>query len=104
MSRTGQPYDNAVMESFFASLKAEKRHNKRFDSFQQAESALLHYIEGFYNRTRLHSTLGYLSPDAYERIYWQQQQALQQPTHSPQQHSHNSNNCADKEKARAAVA
>jgi len=104
MSRTGQPYDNAVMESFFASLKEEQPHNKRFDSFQQAESALLHYIEGFYNRTRLHSTLGYLSPDAYERIYWQQQQALQQPTHSPQQHSHNSNNCADKEKARAAVA
>lgn len=104
MSRTGQPYDNAVMESFFASLKEEKRHAKRYTSYQQAESALLAYIEGFYNRTRLHSTLGYLSPDAYERNFRQQQQVSQQPTHRPHRRSHNNKNCAHKEKAKAVLA
>lgn len=101
MSRTGQPYDNAVTESFFASLKEEQRHAKRYTSYQQAESALLAYIEGFYNRTRLHSTLGYLSPDACEHIYWQQQRVSQQPTH---RRSHNHKNCADKEKAKTVLA
>lgn len=101
MSRTGQPYDNAVMESFFATLKEEKLHHERYANYQQAESAVLRYIEGFYNRTRLHSTLGYLSPDAHERNYRQQQRALQQTT---DHRSHNNKNCPDKEKAKAAFA
>jgi putative transposase len=103
MSRTGQPYDNAVMESFFASLKEEQLHHARFATYAQAESALLHYIEGFYNRTRLHSTLGYLSPDAYEHNYQQLQQAPQRPLHRRTLNTNNKN-CPDKEKAKAAFA
>jgi len=101
MSRTGQPYDNAVMESFFATLKEERLHHERYASVQQAESAILGYIEGFYNRIRLHSTLGYLSPDAYEQNHRQRQRALQQ---SPDRRRHNKKNCPDKEKAKAAFA
>ncbi|MGV0977275.1 MAG: IS3 family transposase [Azonexus sp.] len=101
MSRTGQPYDNAVMESFFATLKEEQLPARRYATVQQAESALLRYIEGFYNRTRLHSTLGYLSPDAYERNYRQRQRALQQPADRP---SNNNQNCPDKETAQAPFA
>ena len=100
MSRTAQPYDNAVMESFFATLKEEKLHHARYATYQQAESALLHYIEGFYNRTRLHSTLGYRSPDAYEYNDRQRQHALHPPTNRRYHH----NNCPDKEKAKAALA
>ncbi len=101
MSRTGQPYDNAVMESHFASLKEEQRHPKRFDGYQQAESARLHYVEGFYSRTRLPSTLRHLSPAAYERNYWQQQQALKQQATVP---GSQNNKCADKVKAEAVLA
>jgi transposase InsO family protein len=66
MSRTANCYDNAVMESFFASLKAELVHHARFGSVAQARSTIFHYIEAFYNRKRLHSSLGYLSPNDYE--------------------------------------
>jgi transposase InsO family protein len=66
MSRTANCYDNAVMESFFASLKAELVHCACFVSVDQARLAIFHYIEAFYNRKRLHSSLGYLSPNAYE--------------------------------------
>jgi putative transposase len=66
MSRTANCYDNAVMESFFASLKAELVHHACFVSIGQARLAIFHYIEAFYNRKRLHSSLGYLSPNAYE--------------------------------------
>lgn len=87
MSRTGEPYDNAVMESFFASLKEEHLHSMRFVTFQQAESALLRYVEGYYNRTRLHSTLNYLTPDAYEAAYWRQQPAVTTTTQQQRQHN-----------------
>ena len=66
MSRTANCYDNAVMESFFASLKAELVHHRRFDSVAQARAEIFHYIEAFYNRQRLHSTLGYRSPNQFE--------------------------------------
>jgi len=68
MSRKGMPYDNAVMESFFASLKHELTHHERFASRDTARTQLFHYIEGFYNRKRLHSSLGYRSPEAFERM------------------------------------
>jgi transposase InsO family protein len=66
MSRVGNCYDNAVMESFFATLKAECAPQP-FASRAQARSAIFEYIEGWYNRVRLHSTLGYLSPLEFEQ-------------------------------------
>ncbi len=65
MSRTGNCYDNAVVESFFATLKTECAH-KVFNSKLEASTAIFEYIEGWYNRQRLHSTLGYLSPVDFE--------------------------------------
>ncbi len=65
MSRRGNCYDNAVMEAFFSSVKAELR--ERFDSRDEATRELFTYIEVFYNQRRRHSTIGYRSPAAYER-------------------------------------
>lgn len=67
MSRKGNCWDNAVMESFFATLKKELIHQRRFRSRAEARSAIFEYIEVFYNRERLHSSLGYVSPADYER-------------------------------------
>jgi transposase InsO family protein len=66
MSRSGNCYDNAFIESFWSSLKYEVVYHQRFASFAQARSAIFHYIEAFYNRTRLHSSLAYRSPIAFE--------------------------------------
>ncbi len=68
MSRKGMPYDNAVMESFFSSLKHELTHHERFASLDEARSMVFDYIEVFYNRQRLHSSLGYRSPDEFEKM------------------------------------
>ena len=65
MSRRGNCYDNAVMESFFSTVKTELAD--RFDSCGEAKMALFDYIEVFYNQRRRHSTIGQLSPAAYER-------------------------------------
>ncbi len=65
MSRTGNCYDNAAMESFFATLKAECA-NRIFNSKLEASSAIFEFIESWYNRQRLHSTLDYLSPVEFE--------------------------------------
>ena len=65
MSRRGDCYDNAVMEAFFSSLKSELAD--RFESCGEAKMALFDYIEVFYNQRRRHSTLGYVSPAAFER-------------------------------------
>jgi len=67
MSRPGNCWDNAVVESFFATLKTELIHRQRFQTRQEAQSAIFTYVEGFYNRRRRHSTLGYLSPAEFER-------------------------------------
>lgn len=67
MSRKGMPYDNAVMESFFSSLKQELTHHERFKDRDAARAHIFEYIESFYNRQRLHSSLGYRSPEAFER-------------------------------------
>jgi putative transposase len=66
MSRTGNCYDNAMMESFFATLKAECV-TAPFESREQARTAIFEYIEVWYNRQRLHSSLGYLSPVEFEQ-------------------------------------
>lgn len=66
MSRTGNCYDNAAMESFFASLKNERVHRVRYPSRWAATRDLTDYIEVFYNRIRRHSTLDYLSPAMFE--------------------------------------
>lgn len=67
MSSHGNPYDNSCAESFFHSLKVEWLHNKTFCNITDLYSELLYYIEVFYNRQRLHSYLGYLSPDSFEQ-------------------------------------
>lgn len=66
MSRLGNCYDNAVVESFFKTLKIELVKERRFKTREEARTMLFEYIEVFYNRKRLHSTLGYMSPAEYE--------------------------------------
>jgi transposase InsO family protein len=69
MSRTGNCYDNAVAESFFATLKRELVSRCEFSTHAETTQAIFEYIEAFYNRRRLHSTLGYLSPEQFEANY-----------------------------------
>lgn len=66
MSRKGNCYDNATMESFWSSLKLDLVYRRTFASHQQARSAIFDYIECFYNRQRSHSALGYCSPVDFE--------------------------------------
>jgi transposase InsO family protein len=66
MSRRGNCYDNAVVESFFKTLKTELIHGQRFTTREDARTAIFDYVEVFYNRQRLHSTLGYRSPVEFE--------------------------------------
>ena len=66
MSRRGDCWDNAVVESFFHSLKVERVPVRPYASRADAETDMHDYIERFYNRLRRHSTLGYLSPVVYE--------------------------------------
>jgi putative transposase len=65
MSRRGDCFDNAVAESFFSTVKSEE--GERFESYAHAKEALFDYIEVFYNQRRRHSTLGQISPAAFER-------------------------------------
>lgn len=67
MSRRGDCYDNAVAESFFSTLKAELKSYDHYATRQQAQAELFEYIEVFYNRQRLHSSLGYQSPVEFEQ-------------------------------------
>ena len=66
MSRKGNCYDNAHIESFWSSLKYETVYDRRFATRAEARTAIFDYIEAFYNRTRLHSSLGYVSPTTFE--------------------------------------
>ena len=65
MSKAGCPYDNSCMESFFASLKKEYFYRREYATIDDVRRDLFYYIEIFYNRKRLHSNLGYMSPVAY---------------------------------------
>jgi len=67
MSRKGNCYDNAYAESFFATLKRELVHGKRYQSRGEARLSIFEYIQVFYNRIRKHSSLGYRSPEQYEQ-------------------------------------
>lgn len=69
MSAKGNCYDNAAMESWNHSLKVEAIHGERFATREQAKAHVFEYIEVDYNRARLHSTLGYLSPEQYELVH-----------------------------------
>lgn len=72
MSRRGDCYDNAPVESFFATLKREGTQNRVFATRQAAKLALFEYMVVFYNRRRLHSTLGYCSPHNFEQHFFSQ--------------------------------
>ena len=65
MSRRGNCYDNAVIESWFSTVKSEE--GERFESYAHAKEALVDYIGVFYNQRRRHSTLGHISPAEFER-------------------------------------
>lgn len=67
MSGTGNCYDNAVAESFFHTLKTEHVYQTRFYTKEEAKRSLFEYIEVFYNRQRVHSFLGYVSPEEFEK-------------------------------------
>jgi putative transposase len=68
MSGKGEPYDNALMESFFGTLKTECVQRHTFQTIEQARTCIFEYLEVFYNRQRLHSALGYRSPMAFEHL------------------------------------
>ena len=70
MSRKGNCFDNAPIESFWGTLKNELFHHHRYATRAQAEAAIREYIEIFYNRQRRHSRLGYLAPAEFTRRYW----------------------------------
>ncbi len=67
MSRRGNCWDNAPLESFFASLKKELTRGEPFATREEARASIFEYIEVFFNRMRRHSSLGYMSPAEYER-------------------------------------
>ena len=67
MSRRGNCYDNAQAESFFSRYKAELLEGGIFEDVSQARSESFAYIEGYYNRVRRHSSLGYKSPEEFEQ-------------------------------------
>jgi putative transposase len=73
MNGVGSWYDNAPMESFFGTLKSELVHHCAYHTRDEAKADLFFYIEAFYNRRRLHSALDYLSPEAYEQLFCQQE-------------------------------
>ena len=75
MSRKGDCWDNAVMESFFSTLKKELVHHRKYRTRAEARQEIFEFIEVFYNRERLHSSLGYLCPADYERHIAEKQAA-----------------------------
>ncbi len=75
MSRKGNCYDNAPMESFWGTLKNELVHHRRYETRAQAMREITEYIESFYNRQRWHSKLGYLAPAVFAQKCQQQASA-----------------------------
>jgi len=69
MSEVGQCWDNAPVESFFGTLKRELVHQEKYTTRAEARASIFEYIEVFYNRERLHSSLGYVSPETFERAH-----------------------------------
>ena len=79
MSGTGNCYDNATAETFFHTLKTEHIYFECYETRAQAKESIFEYVEVFYNRKRRHSTLGYLSPDIFEK-QWYQKENFHLPT------------------------
>ena len=79
MNGVGTWYDNAPMESFFGTLKRELVHHRGYRTRDEARTDLFFYVEGFYNRRRRHSSLDYLSPEAYEQLHHQRHGLLSSP-------------------------
>jgi putative transposase len=71
MSKKGDPYDNACIESFHATIKKDLIYRRKFATRAEAMKAINYYISSFYNEKRKHSTLGYCSPNQFERIHLQ---------------------------------
>ena len=79
MSRRGNCYDNAPMESFWGTLKQELTHHRHYYTRKQATAEITEYIEIFYNRQRIQAKLGYLSPACFARLYHAQQSFKENP-------------------------
>ena len=79
MGATGICFDNSPSEAFFASLKRELVHRRRFASRAEARQAIIRWIEGWYNARRLHSTLNYLTPIEKEALYEHTRDRLASP-------------------------
>lgn len=75
MSRKGNCYDNACIESFHSIIKKELIHHKKYQTRDEAEMSIFHYILSFYNHKRIHSTLGYVSPNTFEKSYYEKKKA-----------------------------
>lgn len=73
MSRTGNPYDNATMESFFGTLKIEEVQGRTYRDAQEARDAVFSYIEAFYNTNRIHTSIGGQSPEQLESLFFSEQ-------------------------------
>ncbi len=76
MSRKGNPYDNAFVENFIGTLKTEEVYLNEYETFSDAISNIGEFIEEVYNRKRLHSSLGYKSPEDFENSLNEVQEIL----------------------------
>ena len=76
MNAAGTWYDNAPVESFFATLKTEWTHLQHYRTRKEARTAIFYYVESFYNRRRRHSGLNYVSPEVYEQTFYQEHLAV----------------------------
>jgi Integrase core domain len=83
VGRTGVCWDNAAAESFFATLKNEMYHRQRFDTHARARFAIAEYIEIYYNRKRMHSTLGYRTPHQTLTDYQTRTSLINNPSNCP---------------------
>ena len=71
-SKKGYPFDNACCECFFKYLKKEEVNRKTYHSLQELHLSVFEYIEGFYNSKRPHGSLGMMTPNEKEELYWEQ--------------------------------
>ena len=69
-SAPGCPYDNSVCESFFKYLKKEETDRYRYRTFEQLRASILGYIDGYYNSRRLHSSIGYMTPNEKDALFY----------------------------------
>lgn len=81
MSRKGNPYDNAWAESFMRILKYEEIYLSEYETYEDVVNRLPHFIEEIYNRKRIHSSIGYLTPEEFEWQIMKQKQETGQPLH-----------------------